>query len=262
IKYEWRKQSGPTANITSINSASTTVTGLVPGSYTFVLRIWDNQWEPSEDLVAVTVNTTAPAPQPNGNTPPVSNAGSDISVVLPNSVATLNGTGSYDPDGSINKFEWRKESGPASFTINGVNGASATVTGLVQGTYVFVLRIWDNLWEPSEDKVVVTVGSGIGSTTGAGIGEPGSLITAEQKLTVYPNPASVMIHIRMVNSDKGKVLMNMYDVSGKLVRSRQYQKSQPIFQEEVSVSSLIPGVYMIELITNNQKKSQTKFIRK
>ena len=259
IKYEWRYQSGPSAfNISNINIPNPTVSNLIQGTYVFVLRIWDNKWEPAESQVVVTVNGSATVPAPTGNMPPVSNAGADSYVALPGSLAFLNGTGSYDPDGSIIKYEWRKESGPASYLIENINSPATNVVGLVQGTYVFVLRIWDNKWEPFEDRVVVTVGNGIGYSNGAGIPEP----VLETQLSLYPNPASTSINLRMTNTDKGKVLMNIYDVKGRIVKSQVYQKDQSAFQQQVQLASFTPGVYVVELITNQKIRSQIKFIKK
>jgi hypothetical protein len=55
--YFWTKISGPTAGtIANINSASTSVTGLVQGVYKFELKVTDNNGAAGKDTMQVTVN--------------------------------------------------------------------------------------------------------------------------------------------------------------------------------------------------------------
>jgi hypothetical protein len=257
IKYEWIYVSGPSQfNISNINISNPTINNLVAGTYVFRLTVWDNKYEPSSDQLMITVLPATTV----SNILPVSNAGSDISVAWPGNSTMLNGTGSYDADGNIIKYEWRKESGPAA-TIVSVNGASTAISGLVPGTYVFRLTIWDNKYQPAFDKVTVTVGSGSGSANAMMITPMEELSIIEQPLQAYPNPVINTVNLRMVNDDLGKVQMNIYDLSGKMVQSALYQKSAHIFQQQLQVSTLIKGVYFVELITAGTKKSVTKFVK-
>ena len=259
IKYEWRQVSGAFATISNVNSANTTVTGLIQGTYTFALRIWDNLWEPNEDVVVITVlGSTSPAPLSTGNRAPVANAGNDIQISLPTNGFALNGSGSYDPDGTIGKYEWRKESGPAQYNISDINGVSPYVSNLVAGTYVFVLRIWDNLWEPHEDKVVVTV-NGAGSIANTTVvSEPVAL--TQQKLVVSPNPARNTINVSMGSSDLATASINVYDVSGKLVKNSNATAPSG-YKQQLEISKLAPGAYTLEVIADNRHKSVTRFIK-
>lgn len=261
IKYEWRKVSGPAATIKNINSANTTVTGLTQGAYTFALRVWDNLWEPNEDLVVVNVagSTTLITPPPSGNKAPVANAGSDATITLPANGYALNGAGSYDPDGTVGKYEWRKESGPAQFNISDINGVSPYVSNLVAGTYVFVLRIWDNLWEPHEDKVIITVKGSASVANTTVVSEP-SASFVQQKLVVSPNPAKNIINVSMGSADLGTAVMNIYDVSGKLVKNT-IANAPSGYRQQMEISSLIPGAYTLEVVGDNREKAVTRFIK-
>jgi hypothetical protein len=55
VSYSWTKVSGIGGNITSPNSASTTVTGLVVGTYVFRLTVTDNKGATATDDVTITV---------------------------------------------------------------------------------------------------------------------------------------------------------------------------------------------------------------
>lgn len=148
--YAWSRVSGPTTyTITSPASASTTVTGLVQGTYVFRLTVTDNAGATATDNVTVTVNA---AP----NQAPTANAGADITITLPINSTTLNGSGT-DPDGTIASYGWARVSGPTTYTLGSANAASSPLTGLVQGIYVFRLTVTDNSGATGVDNITVTV---------------------------------------------------------------------------------------------------------
>ena len=157
--YAWTKISGPlTFSITNATAATTGLTNLVQGVYSFSLLVTDNGGATAADTVVVTVNA---APPPPPNQPPVANAGVDISITLPVNNTTLNGSASTDPDGTISTFSWTEISGPATFSI--VNAAAVTtgLTNLVQGVYSFRLLVTDNAGATAADTVLVTVNAAL-----------------------------------------------------------------------------------------------------
>jgi hypothetical protein len=169
--YSWTKIAGGAANIVSANSASTSVTGLSQGSYTFRLTVTDNNGATAFDDVVVNVNS---AP----NQSPSANAGTDKTITLPTNSISLTGSGS-DPDGSISAYSWSKVSGGTA-TINSPSAASTTVSGLAQGSYIFRLTVTDNNGATASDDVNVTVNGAANQTPSANAG-------ADQTITL---PAS------------------------------------------------------------------------
>jgi poly(3-hydroxybutyrate) depolymerase len=150
--YTWTYLSGPAGSyLGSPASASTTVNNLVPGTYVVRLTVTDNGGATATDDVTITVNNT------QTNTTPTANAGADINITLPNSSINLDGSGSKDSDGSIVSYAWSKVSGPASFTIAALNAVTSSVTGLLQGNYVFRLTVTDDKGATATDDVNVTV---------------------------------------------------------------------------------------------------------
>ena len=92
----------------------------------------------------------------------VANAGMNQTITLPTSSVTLNGSGST---GTITSYSWTKVSGPNSPTITTPSAVTTTVTGLIQGTYVFQLSVNGST---STAQVTITVnpaGGGTGTTT-------------------------------------------------------------------------------------------------
>lgn len=138
--YRWTQLSGPnTASFTAATAASTGVSNLVEGSYVFRLTVTDNSGARDADDVTVTVN---PAPVAAVKRAPVSNAGGKKTV---NTKSTsLDGSSSYDPDGSIVSYSWRQLNGPNTASFSAARSASTNVSNLATGTYSFQLEVTDN----------------------------------------------------------------------------------------------------------------------
>lgn len=92
-----------------------------------------------------------------GNALPTAVAGSDQTITLPTSVVTVNGSGSFDLDGTIAAYAWSKISGPSGPSITSPTAASTTITGLVAGTYVYRLTVTDDLGAFGSDDITITV---------------------------------------------------------------------------------------------------------
>jgi hypothetical protein len=154
--YQWTKVSGAAATIASPTAKSTSVTGLVAGTYVFNLKVTDNKGATANANVTVTVNAATAS-----NVVPNVSAGSALSITLPVSSVTLTGSAS-DPDGSITSYQWTKVSG-ATAVIASASSASTLVTGLTAGTYVFNLKVTDNKGATANANVSVTVNSSAAS---------------------------------------------------------------------------------------------------
>jgi alpha-tubulin suppressor-like RCC1 family protein len=152
LTYAWTQVSGPsTSTITNASGATTTVTGLVQGAYTYQLIVTNSQGNTATATVTVTVNAAAPVGTP------VANAGANITITLPVSTATLNGSASYDPGGSTLTYAWTQSAGPSTSTITTASGATTTVTGLVQGAYTYLLTVTNSTGVTATATVTVTV---------------------------------------------------------------------------------------------------------
>ena len=95
--------------------------------------------------------------QPSSNHPPVANAGNDTTIMLPGNTVNLNGSLSFDPDSNITGYLWTKISGPSSFNITDTNAVQTPVINLVQGVYLFELKVTDADGLFDRDTIQVTV---------------------------------------------------------------------------------------------------------
>ena len=152
-QYQWTILSAPTnskAKLSDTLASRTILQQLTEGKYVILLTIMDSSGATASDQVTITV-------LPPANKPPIANAGADITLILPTNTATLNGSASYDPDGTIVSYRWDFISGPSQYTITGANSPRPTLYGLVQGTYVFRLTVTDNGGATATDTVHIIV---------------------------------------------------------------------------------------------------------
>ena len=147
--YVWKERSGPSA-ITLTNTAQNVLNNLVAGRYAFYLTITDNAGNSATDSVIITVNAAV-------NIAPVADAGSGISMTLPVNSATLDGSKSYDPDGTINTYSWTKISGPNAPVATGANTATLNLSALIVGQYIYQLTVTDNSGASSTSQVKISV---------------------------------------------------------------------------------------------------------
>ena len=118
----WTLVSGPnTPTITSPSVYNTSVTGLIPGLYTFQWTISSGACTASTSTVNITISAS----------PTLANAGPNQNLCNVNS-ATLAGN---NPSSGTGTWSW--VSGPNTPTINNPNAYNSSLSGLTLGSYVF-----------------------------------------------------------------------------------------------------------------------------
>src|SRR5690606_38585427 len=118
--FSWKLVSGPgNPHIANSTSGEAYAKDLKAGAYTFRVTVTDNQGATSYDDVVITVNKDPKGPKPDHatkrNKAPVPRAGADQVIHLPQTSTRLNATTSYDPDGYVAAFHWKKIVGPSSY---------------------------------------------------------------------------------------------------------------------------------------------------
>lgn len=136
----WSQVSGPnTATITALTNPTTTMTGLIPGTYIFRWTISNGPCTSSDDVTVLIL------PGPTS-----ANAGTDQSLCL---ATSANLTANVP---AIGTGMWTQVGGPV-VTITTPNNNTSTVNGLTPGTYTFRWTISYSNCPPSSDDVTIIV---------------------------------------------------------------------------------------------------------
>ena len=139
----------------SINNATGEVTGTATAAGTFNVTVDVNDGRGGSDNAAFSWTVNA-API---NNPPTSNAGSEQTIILPDS-ATLSGSvgddGLPNPPGAVTAT-WSVVSGPGTVTFGDADAVSTTASFSAAGVYVLRLTASDSALNTSDD-LQITVG--------------------------------------------------------------------------------------------------------
>ncbi|NWW21306.1 K0319 protein, partial [Falcunculus frontatus] len=153
VFYHWENISGPSSvQMENGDKAIATVTGLQVGTYRFRLTVKDQQGLSSASVLSITVRE-------ENNSPPRAHAGGKHVLVLPNNSVTLDGSGSADDQGIVSYLWIRDGQSPAAGDV--IHGsdheAVLQLTNLVEGTYIFHLKVTDAKGDSDVDSATVEV---------------------------------------------------------------------------------------------------------
>ncbi|MDH3558326.1 MAG: PKD domain-containing protein, partial [Deltaproteobacteria bacterium] len=156
ITYQWEQTGGsPTVNLTGANAAQASFIapnfGLGGESLTFELTVTDTSGLKDTDTSIVNVTGI--------NEPPTADAGPD-QAVEENTIITLDGSNSHDPDDGIKSYQWRQVAGPV-VTLSDPTVVKPNFTGPDVGadgaSLTFELTVTDFGDLQSSDTTIVNV---------------------------------------------------------------------------------------------------------
>ncbi|MCW5913064.1 MAG: T9SS type A sorting domain-containing protein [Chitinophagaceae bacterium] len=241
--YQWTKTAGPGSyTIVSPASATTEVTGLTEGTYTFQLKVTDNKGATGTATVRVTVVAA-------DNQAPTANAGGNKTIVFPESATTLTGSGS-DADGTIEKYAWKQLTGPTIAEIESSGSATTAVSGLAIGNYLFELTVTDNRGAVGKDTMILMVAAARENSYQEGV-------------KLYPNPTSgiTTLEITGVKITERLVLV-ITDATGKVVEKRDVFTAGAYHHlEKVDMRNMRQGIYFVSLLTESKVKLTQRVVK-
>lgn len=154
VSYSWIQTAGPTVlTFGTPNALTTTINNITTvGTYSVQFTVLNSQGNSASDGLNIVASPAIPPP----NQPPVSVPGANQIITLPTNTATVNGSGSSDPDGTIISYQWFI-TGPNSATTTTPNAVSTTFGNLIQGVYQARLKVTDNLSDTGSATLTITV---------------------------------------------------------------------------------------------------------
>jgi gliding motility-associated-like protein len=172
----WTLLSGPNTPVFTTNNPTTTLGGLIAGTYVLRWTIDNGACSPSETFDDVIIEVF-------DNDQPIANAGADQELCEPVTETVLTGSLAVSPATGF----WTQISGPNAASINNPNLNQVEVSDLIVGCYVFRWTISNGTCNPptSFDDVQVCVFDD--SQTSASAGEDLVLCTPSNSYTATAN---------------------------------------------------------------------------
>ena len=78
---------------------------------------------------------------------------------------------------------------------------------------------------------------------------------------LFPNPSNGTFNLSFTTKDKNNVSVQLFDLSGKLIDSRNYNNTNAIFSRNISLNVKSGSLYLLK-IANNNKYTTRKIIIK
>ncbi|MGY6647640.1 glycosyl hydrolase [Wenyingzhuangia sp. IMCC45574] len=92
--------------------------------------------------------------------PPVANAGDNVSVMLPTSTATLDGSGSSGPIGTALNYKWEQIYGPSTISFTNTTAINTNISNLEEGVYKCKLTVGYSTYSSSSEVLVIVTSTG------------------------------------------------------------------------------------------------------
>ena len=146
--------------------------------------------------------------------PPIANAGDNVTVILPDTTATLDGTLSNDPAGESLTYNWEQVYGPSIISFSNNLIASPEITNLIEGVYKCNLTVSDGSFSDTDEVLVIV--SQTGNST------PSISITSPNEGTSFEEGTDINITTSVSDLDGTVTLVEFYDGTEKIGEDTSY----------------------------------------
>ncbi len=223
LRYAWSQIDGPmTVSLEGVDTAQASFVSYRVGTYTFGLVVDDGTDASPSDQMKVTVL--------DHNDPPVALI-LQVPPVLVGEWVTLDGAGSFDPDGDPLNCKWIQLQGP-QVTVEDYEAVTIGFYTTAEGTLKFQLVVNDGELNSEPVEVEVTV-NGLNQVPVADAGEnrevvPGEMVCLDGSASHDPDPEDVISY-------------SWSQVAGAMISLHGADTASPCFTPEE------PGVYTFDL---------------
>lgn len=236
LTYYWTLTSKPSGSIASLdknNISNPAFTGDIAGLYRFRLVVTDGELQSIQDEIVVTITE---------NQAPIADAGADQTIDLGKTVS-INGSSSYDPEGSVITYKWSFISRPAGSKVTLINSNSAITSFTPDADGIYSI------------KLIVNDGEKEGSDIIQVIVKPSNYVPVDElakSLTVFPNPFSGILNVDYISPEKQNILFELYTINGAIIKSFDFESSgYDSHLLDFSSCNLSEGMYLLIMKTEN-----------
>ncbi len=128
------------------------------------------------------------------------------------------------------------------------------------------------IWTPRESQIglyelTISVTDGLASdaeTFSIEVARPLSVEDDElnDDIQVYPNPVLKELVIEFEDEENGLLLIQLYDLEGKLMKERKITKPHQKITTLLDVTEIADGLYILDVIFNGKQKKEIKILKK
>lgn len=129
--------------------SSKTVNDIAFSSGEHILRIVFESGEFNLGEMTFTYSGSLPYDQP------IADAGENILVIIPETTATLDGSGSSNPGSEALSFVWKQVYGPSEVVFSDASLSSTDISGLVEGIYLIELFVSNGSYSDTDELFVI-----------------------------------------------------------------------------------------------------------
>jgi len=243
--YQWSQISGTTVSLSSPDQATTMFTAPPQeGELLFKLLVTDNASASDVDTVSVFIVNT--------NINPNADAGPDQAVAL-SELVTLDGLGSFDPDGTIESYQWSQISGTVVSLSTPDQPTTAFTSPNEDNILVFTLSVEDNLGGVDSDTVSVLAQ---GATTSI---DENILANKVKLFGNHPNPFNPKTDIVFQVLNQTKVEVSIYNVYGQKIWTKNMESvNKGVYSitwhgKNTRGEPAVSGVYFYQIIAGDKQ---------
>ena len=200
-----------------------------------------------------------------GYQPPVSNAGTNVTITLPASSVSLDGSAST---GNIVQYYWFQAQGPVQAAIVNNFSKVTTATGLTTaGTYVFGLQVKDNTGVPYYSYKTVTVNRPatritdtlVTPTSAAKENKTSSLPSVTAVINPNPVASGSQAKLQISSNKAGTVMINIVGSNGAIFNTKKLYLVAGMNTTNINTHGLAQGFNVVR-ITGSDAPVNLKFM--
>jgi hypothetical protein len=115
-------------------------------------------------------------------------------------------------------------------------------------------------------QIVYTTNTGTNGTSAQGVQQPYeiSVVTSVEndeevtlECSVYPNPTTDFLTLKIINCDKEKLSYKLYDINGNLIENQNVTGKET----QITMENRVSGTYFIKVTDNNKDLKTFKIIK-
>jgi len=169
-----------------------------------------------------------------------------------------------DPNGNPASYVWQLAADPTFanplVTVNRADTNSfatdfGTVASILEGAGLEVgqsIKVYHRVITGDGSLNITGSADSVNLTLGDIVTSTFDRVTDRFELNVFPNPATDWINIRIEAAENAEAILQMFDLSGRMIEQRNWDLFRGANQQQLSLSNIPKGTYFIQVLVDGQ----------